>query len=80
MKITRTRGYTINMGNYESFKTEATVELEVVEHSDPKIEAQRHEEGFAKAEQLLTLALRKDLSEAAEVTLTQNSFILTMEL
>jgi hypothetical protein len=69
------------MGNYESFRTEATVEIDV-----KPADSGRHtiEDEYAGAneiaESILAKALAKDIAEAAEVTLTQNSFILTMEL
>jgi hypothetical protein len=79
VKISRTRAYTVNMGNFESFRTEATVEVDtdkiVIEEGTAPQDA-----GFEYADKLLTQALAKDLSEAAQVTLTKDSFILTMEL
>ena len=78
MKLTRTRAYTINMGNYESFRTEATVELDDIENLGPDEPAMQA--ANEKAERMLSQALAKDIAEAAEVTLTQNSFVLTMEL
>jgi len=81
MKLTRTRTYTINMGNYESFRTEATVEIDVNPSEPGQVALQNEYMGANEiAEKILALALAKDIAEAAEVTLTQNSFILTMEL
>ena len=67
------------MGNYESFRTEASVEVET-DKIAVEIGTDPVQEGFDYADRLLSSALSKDIAEAAEVTLTQNSFILTMEL
>lgn len=63
------------MGNYESFRFEATVEVDNKEFTDYTFENL-----ITEADHMLSLALAKELHEAAEVTLTQNSFVLTMEL
>jgi len=67
------------MGNYESFRTEATVEVDTdqlaIEEGTSPADA-----GFEYADELLTKALAKDLKEAAEVTNIKDSFVLTMEL
>lgn len=69
MKLTRTREFVVNMGNYESFRSSATVELE-----DP---ATLFDMTTARADQLLDEAIEKDLKEAANLTDVRNSFILT---
>lgn len=76
MKITRTREVKVNMGNYESFMTGATVEVDV---QGNQLESD-YREAFQMAEELLTMALAHDIKEASEVTLTKDSYILTMEL
>lgn len=63
MKITRTREITVNMGNYESFKTGATVEHDQMTVSE--------------LDEILNLALKDDLLWAAENTGTHNSYVLT---
>lgn len=67
----------VNMGNYESFTTGASVELdsETEPFTDFTIE-----ELYAAADKTLAQALAKDLKEAAEVSGIPNTFILTMEL
>jgi hypothetical protein len=67
------------MGNYESFRTEATVEINTDDLAIPEGVAPATA-GFEYADKLLAEALAKDLHEAAEVTLTKDSFVLTMEL
>lgn len=53
------------MGNYESFKTGATVEADI------------EEEGYEGLDRILNEMLRPDLIWAAEVTGTHNSYVLT---
>ena len=61
------------MGNYESFRTEATVEVD----SEQEVWANfTIKELYEAADNTLTEALAKDLSEAAQVILTKDSFIL----
>lgn len=67
MKLTRTREFVVNMGNYESFRTSATVE--VIEET--LVEAER------KAELFLDVALKDDLQSAASLSDVRNTYILT---
>jgi len=67
------------MGNFESFRTEATVTVDSKEMSQAPGKDE-FESASEYADNLLAKALAKDLKEAAEVTGTRDSFILTMEL
>ena len=63
------------MGNFESFRFEATVELDNTEYKDHTFE-----DLLAEADKMLGQALALEIKEASEVTMTKDSFILTMEL
>lgn len=76
MNLTRSREYTVNMGNYESVKIGASVtvdtdQLVIAEGTSPQ------EAGIAFAEQVLEQALAADVKEASELTATRDSFILS---
>lgn len=71
MKLTRTRGHVINMGNYESLRTEATVELDL--EGMTKIP----QSAYDKADELLAAALASDLKEAGKLTDVTDSYILS---
>jgi hypothetical protein len=67
LKLTRTRRFTVNMGNYESFVTEAIVEVDgfTIEEADKK------------ADYLLDEALKSDLQYAAKLSNVKDTYILT---
>jgi hypothetical protein len=67
LKLTRTREFVVNMGNYESFRTSATVEIESYDI----------ETAEGKAEILLDAALKDDLQSAANLSDVRNTYILT---
>lgn len=67
MQLTRTREFVVNMGNYESFRTSATVEVDLFEIDQAEYEA----------EILLDAALKADLLEAASLSDVRNTYILT---
>jgi len=67
VKLTRTRKFVINMSNYESFHSEATVE---VDEPNEYIATD-------KANRLLDAALKNDLLEAASLSDVRNTYILT---
>lgn len=74
MILRKSREFTVNMGNYESVKIGASVELDSEKHtttysSDLNVEA----------DCVLDAAIRKDLEEAAELTETRNSFVLAWD-
>jgi len=69
MKLTRTREHVINLGNYESFRTSASVEDTVT----PEL----FDESITKADKLLDQALKNDLLEAAELSDVKNTYVLT---
>lgn len=70
MKLTRTREFVVNMGNYESFRTSATVEL-----YDPMITHITDLE--QEAEKILDEALKQDLLDAARLSDVRNTYVLT---
>lgn len=57
------------MGNYESLKTGARVEVEVI--------GDDYQSAFLAADDLLKRALAADLENAGEITDVRNSYILT---
>lgn len=67
MELTRTREFVINIGNYESFRTLASVKvdgLDIIMAED-------------RAEQLLDAALKNDLLEAAKLSNVRDTYVLT---
>ena len=72
MKLTRTRGHVINMGQYESFRTEATVEVEVPEG------ATFTQEFYDRADGFLAAALAADLETAKRLTTVDTSYVIPL--
>jgi hypothetical protein len=71
MLLSRSRKFVINLGNYESFATEATV-------SDISFEfASEFDAANKKAEHLLDIALKADLEKAGEISSVANTYVLT---
>lgn len=70
MQVTRSRKFTVNMGNYESLATDASVTL------DSETEVPKGRDPFEYAEELLSAALAADLEEAGRLTDVRTSFIL----
>lgn len=68
MNVTRTRSHVINMGNYESFRTEATVTMEVERPS--QVDQEFHD----LMDAVLTRALNADLEEASKLTTYAESY------
>lgn len=67
MKITRTRDFVINLGNYESFRTSCSVEVEATNLTAANL----------LAEEYLDAALKNDLLEAASLSDVRNTYVLT---
>lgn len=76
MIITKSREYTVNMGNYESLKFGASVTLDT---TDVDISANNpsFEECVQWVEDRLTAVLAEDMSEARVLTNTKDSYILS---
>lgn len=74
MKLTRERKLTVNMGNYESLVIGASVEVEV-NNPDDSVE---YLAACARADDLLDLAIAKDLAQAQKLTYTKDSFVLSL--
>jgi hypothetical protein len=68
MKLTRTREFVINMGNYESFRTSATVEVEIESNVLTAND---------KANRMLDQSLADDLKSAAKLSNVKDTYVLT---
>lgn len=80
MKISRTRSYKVNLGNYESAEYSATVSLEGADLFDEDELAEMtpeelHKELTTFAEARLTEHLEPELRRAAEVSQAQSSIL-----
>ena len=75
IKITRSKEFTINMGNYESYKSGASVELQVPEGMGTDDET--YASLFAKADAIIESSLKEDLEKAADISGVANTYILT---
>lgn len=74
LKLTRTRGHVVNMGNYESLRTEATVEMTVGPENPGDMDK------FYKAmDIMLEKALARDLKESGALTNVEDSYILSWD-
>lgn len=74
MILRKSREYTVNMGNYESVKIGAAIEIdtkELVEVPDKEVDVM----GFM--DKYLDNMIAEDVKEAAELTTTRDSFILS---
>ena len=71
--------FVINMGSYESYAPEFSIELPVRETytADDVIHDNAYLEAFIRASELIDEAAYKDLTEAAEITNTKDAYILT---
>lgn len=67
--ITRTKRLVINMGNYESYATEVSVELPV--------ETGDYLEAIMEAERVVNRSLMDDVKEAASISDVRNTYVLT---
>lgn len=77
MQVTRTRKFTVNMGNYESLATEASVTVDTDNYPVSLWpEKGREENVFDFVESLLDKALAADLEEAGRLTDVRTSFVL----
>lgn len=65
MILSRSREFTVNMGNYESFKVGGSVQ------------ADSEEEGYEGLDRILKEMLKPDLVRAAEISDVKNTYILT---
>lgn len=65
MIVTRHRELTINMGNYESLKTGASVQYDTEQYTSADIDVK------------LDALLAPDLKDAAEITQVHDSYVLT---
>lgn len=72
MKLTRTREFVVNMGNYESFRTSATVEVDYYGEDNPSVMLANR-----VAEEQLDAALKNDLASAASLSDVRNTYVLT---
>lgn len=76
LKITRSRAFVVNMGNYESFRTEASLETDIpvsALYADDSIKRDYLDAVDAELDKIL----RADLEDAASLTDVKNSYILT---
>jgi hypothetical protein len=78
MILTKSREYTVNMGNYESLKFGASVEVETDQLAIPEGTAPS-DAGIVYADQLLVDALREDIRKASELTGVGTSYIHTID-
>ena len=62
MKLSRTRGHTINMGSYESAKFEATVEID-----DITITLENEQAIYDSMDRTLDIMLAADIKETIEL-------------
>lgn len=76
MILTRSREFTVNMGNYESCKIGASVAINTDDMKPAEGELTM-EQVYAVADDLLDQALASDLNEARELTHTEDSFVLS---
>jgi len=72
MKLTKIREHTVNMGNYESLKIGATVEI-----TDDWTTQGDYEAAVVAADKALAEALAADIAEARELTNVKDSYILS---
>lgn len=77
MILTRSREFTVNMGNYESCKIGASVTVDTEKLSPEDYAQYKVSDAFNLAEVLLDEALASDLNEAKELTNTKDSFVLS---
>lgn len=82
MKLTRSRELVVNMGNYESLRIGASVDIEVADESSTQLLGQSvsdiaFKDACAKADDLLDQALATDLQEAQKLTYVKDSFSLS---
>lgn len=71
--VTVSKKFTVNMGNYESYSPEFTVELSIPEAENYA----GHLELLREASDIVDAAAYADLTEAAATTDVRNSYILT---
>jgi hypothetical protein len=70
--LRKSREFTVNMGNYESAKIGAAVELDTKELGQVT-----DKDVYDLADRILEEALASDIKEAGELTGTRDSFILS---
>jgi hypothetical protein len=75
LSLKKTRRLTVNLGGYESFASEATVEVPVYNENSSLKDA--YTEAALSADHLLDRVMEADLKEAAKLTDVRNSFVLT---
>lgn len=74
MKLTRERRFTINMGNYESFTSSASIEVDLETFAS---EENPYTAAAKFADEKLDAILASDLKEAKELTDVRNSYVLS---
>ena len=74
MNVTRSREYTINMGNYESLKIGASITFDSEEQNGVLGEGEELHQFLDKA---LDVLLEDEVKEAQELTHTKDSYILS---
>lgn len=74
MILRKTREFTVNMGNYESVKIGASVELNSAEYGNADVGEKWLSE---EADKLLEQVMAEDIAEASALTNTRDSFILS---
>jgi hypothetical protein len=74
VKITKERNFTVNMGNFESMRFGASVELDSKELTGEPTAGQM----YAMADEMIAEALAADVKTAGELTNTTDSFILSI--
>ena len=77
MIITKSREFTVNMGNYESLKIGASVSVDT---ADVPIGKTTDQEIFDWIEEKLTAVIAEDLAEAKALTNTKDSYVLSWKV
>lgn len=74
MILRKSREFTVNMGNYESVKIGAAVELDTKDYGNADVGIDWLN---TEADKILEQVLAQDIHEASELTATRDSFILS---
>ena len=71
MKLTRGREHVINLGQYESLRLSASIEVEFDERFETMVDK------YTDLDAMLDNAMRNDLKEAEKLTDVRNSYVIT---
>lgn len=75
VKVTKSKRIVINMGNYESYATEVSVDIPL-DDPNPGLERE-YLEALEMADRIINASLIEEVEEAARVSDVRNTYVLT---